>query len=437
MKQTSTTQYIILAIFIISTLAGVIVFATLGNGGGGGGAGISVTMWGTVPKNIIGKVVETLNAPKPGTISIEYTEKNPETFDTELTEALAEGSGPDIVLLPHSYLVHDQKKLVLIPWNYISERTFKDTFIEGGEIFLTDKGALAVPFIVDPLVMYWNRDMFNSVSIAKPPVSWTEVTNIAEKLTQSQENKTIKKSAISFGEFQNVSNAKSIISLLTLQAGGSLVKREGEVISNTLLEVDENMQIPAFESAVSFFTQFADPLRSLYSWNRSLPLSQNHFTAGNLAMYFGFASELNSLRSKNPNLNFDVAIVPQAQGAKTKITYGNVYGLGIVSNSKNQSEAFSAIAMLASLPAIRTFVENSNLPPVRRDLLTAMPGTSSGDVFWKSALWTRGWLDPDYQRTSIIFRTMIESITSGETKPSEATRIASQSFDELVRSVNN
>ncbi len=39
--------------------------------------------------------------------------------------------------------------------------------------------------------------------------------------------------------------------------------------------------------------------------------SKNMFLAGDLALYFGFASELDDLKNKNPNLNFDVTLFPQ------------------------------------------------------------------------------------------------------------------------------
>ncbi len=430
----SATQYVVLGFFILCAIAGVIVFATMGGSSGGGSQTLAVTMWGTIPSTYIEKAEEVLNSTKPGTIAVTYTQKDPSTFDTDLTEALAEGKGPDIVLLPSPFLLHDQNKLALIPWSYVSESTFKNTFAEAGEVFLTDKGSYAIPFIIDPLVMYWNRDTFNAASISLPPATWDQVTAEAPKFSVLAPDKTVLKSAVPFGEYANVSNAKNILAALTLEAGGRMVARNGADATNYLLEIPQNSTVPAFESAVSFYTQFADPSQTTYSWNRSLPNSQDDFLSGNLAMYFGMASEIGSIRDKNPNLNFDVTSLPQVKGVPTKTTYADVYGFAVLANSKNQQNAANAIILLASQPVIKAVSDLSGLPPVRRDLLATLPGTDSGDVFYNSALWSKAWLDPSPTFSAGVFKTMIESITSGQARVQEATRIAGQQFDESLRS---
>ena len=56
----------------------------------------------------------------------------------------------------------------------ISERDFKNTYIEEGELYLAANGILGLPITVDPMVMYWNRDIFSSAAIAAPPSYWDE-----------------------------------------------------------------------------------------------------------------------------------------------------------------------------------------------------------------------------------------------------------------------
>ena len=69
--------------------------------------------------------------------------------------------------------------------------------------------------------------------------------------------------------------------------------------------------LPPFETSVQFFTNFSNANNQLYSWNRQQQLDRNAFTGGDLAMYFGFGSEAAALLKQNPNLNFDMAPMPQ------------------------------------------------------------------------------------------------------------------------------
>ena len=57
-------------------------------------------------------------------------------------------------------------------------------------------------------------------------------------------------------------------------------------------------------SVLKFYTDFADPLKDVYSWNKSFSNSRDAFSAENLVFYLGYASELQSLINKNPNQNF-------------------------------------------------------------------------------------------------------------------------------------
>ena len=72
-------------------------------------------------------------------------------------------------------IVRNQDKIIEIPYDTISGRDFKNTFIEEGEMYLTENGVLGLPFTIDPMVMYWNRDIFQSVGIANPPEFWDEL----------------------------------------------------------------------------------------------------------------------------------------------------------------------------------------------------------------------------------------------------------------------
>ena len=250
-------------------------------------------------------------------IKITYIKKDSSTFNNDFIEALAEGVGPDIVLLRDDYIYKNRNKLFTIPYKNYTERSFRDTFIEGGEVFLNADGAIALPFMVDPLVMYWNRDLFSNNAVSSPPQYWDQIYSLIEKTTRRDTSANILKSTIALGEWSNITNAKEILTMLLLQAGTPITSRNGQEVISVLNSKFDYPVIPS-QSAVNFYTQFSNPTSPSYTWNRSLPSSFNLFLSGNLATYLGFASEIFSIQQKNSNLNFDVTYIPQIRDTTKK-----------------------------------------------------------------------------------------------------------------------
>jgi ABC-type glycerol-3-phosphate transport system substrate-binding protein len=328
-----------------------------------------------------------------------------------------------------------RNKIYTIPYTVLPELTFKQTYIQEGELYLTETGALALPFNVDPLVMYWNRDIFNNAGLTKPPANWTEVSDLAIKLTQKDRTQNILRSGVALGEFRNVNNAKEIISALLLQAGNPIIKLSsaGEVAS--VLKDNLGYQKAPAISALNFFTIFSNPTEKNYSWNRSLANSLDVFANGDLAIYFGLASDFLKIKNKNPNLNFAVASLPQIAGAKTYQTFGNMLGLAIMKDSANPAGTYTVLSSLTSADAVPFWKDILNLPSARRDILGQTETNAIKAVFNDSAVKSKGWLDPNNSKSSAIFQEMIESYTTGRNSLDQAISLASDRLDSLL--INN
>ncbi len=420
----------ILAVFSAFILIGIIVFASSksqsekfsGN----------LTIWGTVNSNTINQFLSSFSFDSKKNVTANYIQKKPEDFGISLAEAIADGKSPDLVILPIDLILNQQKRLLTIPFKSYPERTFKNTYIEESELFLTKEGILAIPILIDPLVMYWNRDIFSAKLKTNPPLYWDEFQKLAPEFVKKDTSGNIKDTLISFGEWKNVSNAKEILTNLLIQTGNSIITKDDYGFRSSILNSSDNPSAGA-ESALTFYTQFANPVDVTYSWNRSLPKSINMFLSENLATYIGQASELPQIRSKNPNLNFDVALIPQIRDAKQKRVFSKMYGIAIVKNSKLIPVAFQAMNTMTDAERLKIMETITNLPPVRRDLLSNIPTTDSyKEIFYKSAIWSKGFYDVDSKAIDTIFGRMIESITSGRSKISEALSDASDNINYLI-----
>lgn len=405
----SKFQLILTGVFAAFIIIGVMAFSLYR---GSSKTVSNIVVWGTMPALAFNDVYSQSALSKDLTVSLNYVEKDPATFDAEFINALANGNGPDVVLLPHEEILQNRDKLFPIPFATLSQRNFDSIFAQEADLFVTPQGIVALPLTIDPLVLYWNRDTFNSASIANPPSYWDQLYALSQTLTAKDGAFNITKATVPLGEFNNVDNAKEIISTLLLQAGTPIVTVNGTFWQSALTNTENQTVTPAI-SALTFYTGFSDPSKPFYSWNRSLPDSGDIFVSGDLALYPGFASELKPLRLKNPNLNFAVAMIPQSRGGGAKITYGRMESLAVVKNSKNIAGAYAAIVSLAGAPTDALFANELGVAPARRDLLALLPADPDQSLFYSSALQAQGWLDPNAMQTSTIFGTMINSITGG------------------------
>ncbi len=425
----SKFQVILLCVFGAFILIAVLLFSL--SKGSSSSSQSNVLIWGDISTADFDNILGQSGIGTDKSVVVTYEEINKDNFDAEFTEALAEGNGPDLILIPLDKLWKNRNKLIPMTYENINERDFKDTFIEEGEMFMTSEGVYALPITVDPMVLYWNRDLFTKASLANPPQYWDEIYGYAEKLTQKDGAGNIIKSAITLGESRNIPHSKDILSLLMLQAGTPITSFVGDELRPQLTN-NFNLPIVPGMAAVDFYTQFANPGKVFYSWNRSLKPAQTSFVGGNVAMYLGYASELKDLKTKNPNLNLGVTSVPQSRVSDRVLTYAQLRGIAISRSALNPGVAYTVALKFVSQNASKAFGNVLSLPPVRRDLLSQKPSDGNSSLFYTAALQARGWRDPDDVKSEQIFKELIDSITSGRARLQEAVVKAN---DELGLSI--
>ena len=422
-------KIILLVVFIAAAIFGLLVFSgtiPLGSNSNTAGSAGTVVLWGTVRADTMAPLIEEFNTANP-TFIVKYQQKYVDTFNQDLLEALASGTGPDMFFMTDDLAYEYSNKIYTIPYTNYPLSTFKNTFVGAGEVFLTSKGMLAFPLTVDPMVMYYNRSILNNNNITYPPTTWDEIGSLTSTLTKKDDAGKIIKSTVALGQFSNINNAKDILVALFMQVGSSIVTEKDGTFYSALTDSQSNLS-----SVLKFYTSFADPLNSQYTWNKSLINSSDAFSAENLAFYFGYASELSSLVSKNPNQDFLAAPMPQLKNANNKITSAHVTGIAISASSKNFNTAFTAASLMATGDFAGKFANATFVVPARRDLLSAKLTDAFFPVFYSSALYARSWLDPSPANTDNIFQNMTEGVLSNNLTTSEAVSSASDKLDLLL-----
>ncbi len=429
MKGISTFSAVVMFIFVLLALFGLLIFATFtANSRDVIG---TVEIWGAVDETVFDTVLTEVRDTREDFRDVSYTEISEDELVPKLVEAIASGRGPDLVLFPSDRLVRDDEKLATISYDVMSKRGFQDAFVEAGEVFLRESGILALPFSIDPTVMYWNRTLFSNAGIAHPPRHWDELAKIAPSLTERLPNGSISVSAVALGLWDNVAHAKEVFVSLVRQLGLPIVIVTPDGYRTDLIAVTSGVAAPGV-SAVRFLTDFADPVKPTYSWNRSQKNSRDAFLAGTVAMYFGPASELLTLRDANPNLNFDVAQLPQSRGAGKEVA-ARVTGVAIPRGSKNPAGALQVALQLTSPNTALRVAELLTLPPTRRDVALDASRNAFLEVFQASALRSFSFLDINPPETDALFSRMFGDISSGRATLTEAVSAANSDLRELLR----
>ena len=425
----SKFQIILIAFFAVFIVLGVMAFSLYR---GSRNENIAVIVWGDISSQDFNLLLNTAAINQDRMFNVNYVEKSSETIDAEFTEALAQGVGPDLIILTQDKLWKNKAKLLPISYSKISERDFRATFIEEGELFLGETGISALPLSLDPLVLYYNRDLLSAAGQAQQMRYWDEIYAAATNLSKRDAAGNLVSSVMALGEARNIPHAKDILSLLLLQAGTPITGFINKELRSRMSDNFDLLVSPG-ETALDFYTQFSNPAKVYYSWNRSLIDAQTHFTSGDSAYYLGFASELRVLKNKNPILNFGVSTVPQSRVSGKTITFGRLRAVAIPRGSPNPDKALTLATKLISKETALALSKILALPPARRDLLSVRPTDAIFPVFYDAALQSKGWLDPDIMATDTIFREAIESVTSGRARTVEAINKANQEMEALIK----
>jgi ABC-type glycerol-3-phosphate transport system substrate-binding protein len=389
-----------------------------------------VEIWGTLPSEGVATLLQEKEAADESFKDVVYRYYEPASFSNEFVNALAEGRGPDALLISSEQLVELRSKLLPISYETFPRRDIQNQYVDGAQIFALSDGLYAYPIMLDPLVLYWNKDMLAQANMLEAPRTWEALVNEYVPLfTKRAADRTIEKSAVALGEYGNVQNAFSIISTLLLQAGTSGVVETDNDQYVIRLNESPDAQIEPFRVTVDFYTRFNRADNTLYSWNRSFSSDRDRFSSGDLALYFGRGSEAKELSRINPNLSFDIAEIPQGATATVRRTYANFYGLAVVRSSDNLPGTALVVREIGSAINQEKLAQVYNMVPASRALVARGSNDVFGRITYKSAAIAYGWLSPKRSASDEILSTAMRDVAENRSDTASAVVDALQRFE--------
>lgn len=351
------------------------------------------------------------------------------SYEKELIEALAAGRGPDIFVINNTWVEAKRDLMSRSPAEIISQRDVQNEFVEVVDKDLTRDGLVyALPTSVDTLALYYNKDLFNSAGIAQPPSTWADFQDTVIKLTKVSNLGIIGQSGVALGTGSNINRAPDIIQMLMMQSGLPILNQsQGE----SRIDIAND----AGARALSFYTDFANKSKQVFTWDSTQDYSIDAFTQGKTAMLFNYAYQIPTIKAKNQRLSFALAPVPQIEGNSKQITFASYWPFAVSASSKSPQAAWQFVRFLTSKSVSEVVNKAQGVPPARRDTIPDYTTDPIMGVFAEQALKAISWPRVDIVETDVIFNTMIDKVATSGVAIQDALKQAQDQLQRIV--VNN
>jgi len=367
-------------------------------------------------------------------INVRYVPFSFEEYEKAVVDALASGRGPDIWMIQNTWLAKHKDKLAPLDQNdktlNFKLLNFRQDFVDVAEADLIDNGQIySLPIYIDTLALYYNKDLLNSAGISQAPKDWDEFNEAVKVLTKKDSRGNIEKAGAAIGLARNINRSTDILMLLMIQSGAEMVDRQ----RNKAAFGNSVSSQPVGEVALEYYTDFANPIKTLYTWNDKLFYSIDAFVTERTAMMFNYSHHLQTIRAKAPRLNFNVALMPQPKDASVRVDYANYFAPAVSNASKNQEAAWNFLVYLTSREGSTFYLNKSNRPSARRDLIDFQKTDPDLGSFAQQSLTARSWYQVNPSAIEKIFADMIEDVVFRRATIPEAIKTAEDRVSVLMQ----
>jgi ABC-type glycerol-3-phosphate transport system substrate-binding protein len=401
-------------------------------------------------------------------IAINYRKLRYDEYEQELVNALAEDRGPDIFSINATWVRRYENKIAPMPAQItmaypvvrgtlkketipelrtkksLTLATLKSAFLDtvyndvtldayDATLRANTKKIYALPLAVDTLGTFYNKDLLNNAGIAELSKYWNkQFQKDIKTLTKQSANGAIIQAGVALGTGANIERASDILAALMLQNGTTVVDSQGKVLFRQhIREKDYN----AGTDAIRFYTDFANPTKDVYSWNKTLPNSLEMFIQGKVAIMFGYAYDLPIIRARAPKLNFEVKPFLQIEGRNDPKNVVDYWVETVSKKSRNQSEAWDFIQFAAAQPdMVKTYLDSAKRPAAIRSLIKEQLNDPDLGMFAQQLLVANTWYHGNnFQIADKAFQDMLDAIADNPDNLDYEAKIAE---GKIVGSIN-
>lgn len=390
-------------------------------------------------------------------VKIEVRNFRFEEYEQKLLDALAEDRGPDLFSVHNTWVNKYLSKItpapatVTIPFQQqvqrlggfsqevqiemrtnriVSPTQVKNNFVDvvADDVVWPSGNSTAVyglPFSVDTMVLFFNRDLLNAVGIPEPPRTWLEFQSQVKKIVRQDKQGAITRAGAALGTANNIDRSFDILSLLMLQNGTVMTQSGRMAFQRTPTALENVREVPPADEATIFYTDFAYPAKEVYTWNDAMPAGLDAFINGQVAFFFGYSYHLVTLKDRAPKLNLGYVAMPQIEG-NPSITYANYWVETVSKKSANSDWAWDFLNFAATDPnQVKQYLDRTQKPTALRALIPVQVEQETLLPFVNQLLTARSWYrGKDPAAAEQIFKDLINAVLTGSQTVREAINLA-------------
>jgi len=403
-------------------------------------------------------------------VQVNFKKVKFENYEDELIQAWARDQGPDIFAIPASWIkkyqefiqpmppqiktAYYQKKKILfketIEVKYLTKNSptlqeIRNNYVDivYGDVVLPDsKGKLQIyglPYSIDTLAVYYNKDLLNNAYIVQPARTWNELVQQSQKLTILDNQNNILQSCIALGLSSNIKHYFGILSLLMMQNGANMISDDGKEIAFD----DLTNSISLGARALEFYTSFTNINKETYSWNSSQPEALDNFIKGKSAYYIGNLADKKEIESQ-ANLNYGISemfhinpdgtdrVLNQA-GNPLQINYGEYWINTVAKKSKAPQEAWDLVEFIAREKRNEEYLQKTGKISPLKSILNKQINNPDLSVWAKQALTAKDWYHGrDAIAVKNYFAEMIDSVSLKNENSFRAINLAAEKIEKTL-----
>jgi multiple sugar transport system substrate-binding protein len=357
-----------------------------------------------------------------------------EEYESAILNALAAGKGPDVYMINNTWVPRYMERLRPASPASFDVKTFQDSFVEvvyddlvvGGKIY-------GVPLHMDTLGLFYNKDYLASAGIATPPATWEEFMQDVKLLTRKDAKGNVTRAGITMGTAKNVNRSFDVLALLMMQQGAQMIPADhSRATFDEPLSVGHESFYPA-QRALTFYTDFANPRKQVYSWNTLQHFSTDAFIAGEAAMTINYSRIIPLIESRSPYMHWAVAPVPQISSRDIDVNFGNYWAFAVSATSKHPDQAWQFLKFATERDNAKKYADAAKRPVARKDLVDVQRNDVKLGVFAVQALTAHSWYEVDNNAIEELFTEMIESVVRGSDSVKDAVGKAAKQVGLLMR----
>ncbi len=430
-KKKNILIILIAVILILGAILGFMYLRGGGEEGGGGSSGGKITLvyWGLwEPETHMREVIEEYQEENPN-VEIQYSQKRFTQYEDNIYERLTDPqTTPDIVRINNTWTYKFQSRLAPLPPEVMTDSEYQEAFYPAAmEDFLgADGNIYAIPWEIDGLGLYYNKDLFEEAGITTPPGDWDTFIEVAQELTETDSSGEITQAGAAIGCSTNINHSADIMYALMLQNNVQMTSSDAaEATFNTTRG----------ETALTYYTDF---VKEHAIWDCGLRNDLEMFSAGKVAMMFGPSWRTFDIINMNSSVNFGTAPLPQLAASDEQVHYGMYWGDAVSAQSQNQLEAWKFVKFLSeketqqSIYAAASQSRAFGEPYSRPELASELSDAPYVAAFVEMAPYMTSWKMGDQQTAETSINKAISDVIDERDTETNALTTAVETINEKL-----